>query len=286
MLISTKSNEPLQTPGATLRAAREQAKITRESVAQALLIKLDRIQALEEDSCDLLCDDVYIRGYLRSYAKFLNLDGEDLVCLFDESREGKGDCLAHPLGRPKRVNKYSMAFIIVSFSCVILFYLMVSRYDSPGNDMSAPGPAVERIASIREDFSSVERQVVSVPDDGLGTTINDVVDVSVIENTIALAPAPSVLQNTSAQTAVGYPVLYLSFAKECWLEVRTATGTVLSADLQMAGSDVRLTGEPPFKIKLGHTEGVKITLNNEVVAVPRVTDGKVVNLTVAMKASN
>ena len=67
------------TIGDTLRHARESSGISIQDAAHILRVRLSYLEALEEDTHEHLPGPAYIIGYLRSYARFLNLDPEPLV---------------------------------------------------------------------------------------------------------------------------------------------------------------------------------------------------------------
>ena len=68
--------------GADLRAAREQAGWTLPQVAAALRIRLAYLEALEEGRIGLLPGNAYAVAFMRSYAKILGLDPEEIVRRF------------------------------------------------------------------------------------------------------------------------------------------------------------------------------------------------------------
>lgn len=57
-----------------LRRAREEQKLTVYQVAEITKIKTDHIRALEAGRYDTFAAPVYIRGFVRTYAKALKLD--------------------------------------------------------------------------------------------------------------------------------------------------------------------------------------------------------------------
>jgi cytoskeleton protein RodZ len=78
------SAAPFETPGALLRAAREKAGLTTDSLAQALNLPVAKLAALENDDYEKLASDVFAQGYLRRYGKLLKVDENLLVQRFNE----------------------------------------------------------------------------------------------------------------------------------------------------------------------------------------------------------
>jgi cytoskeletal protein RodZ len=62
-----------------LRRAREEQKLNVYQVAEITKIKTDHIRALEAGDFDLFSAPVYIRGFIRTYAKALKLDESRLL---------------------------------------------------------------------------------------------------------------------------------------------------------------------------------------------------------------
>lgn len=60
-------------------------------------------------------------------------------------------------------------------------------------------------------------------------------------------------------------LLQLSFAEESWVEVKDASGAVLLAKLQTAGSSVDLQGQPPFQLMLGNAAVTEVRYQGELV---------------------
>jgi cytoskeleton protein RodZ len=68
-----------RTIGQRLKAAREEQRLTLEKVFEATRIRVQYLQALEEDDHSILPSAVQARGYLRNYAEFLGLDAEQML---------------------------------------------------------------------------------------------------------------------------------------------------------------------------------------------------------------
>lgn len=105
-----------------------------------------------------------------------------------------------------------------------------------------------------------------------------------VEEVVAAEPAPVVeleprvtepAATESADTEVPAPsaeaaeavteLLQLSFAEESWVEVKDASGAVLLAKLQAAGSSVDLQGQPPFQLMLGNAAVTEVRYQGELV---------------------
>lgn len=77
--------------GAILREARKRREIELSEVEAATRIRLKYLRAIEDEDWEVLPGDVYARGFIRTYASFLGLDGERLAGEYREAVEGRRD---------------------------------------------------------------------------------------------------------------------------------------------------------------------------------------------------
>lgn len=82
--------------GEALREAREGLGLTVEQAAVDTRISARFLEALEMERFEDLPADVYVRGFIRSYAAYLGLDPTPLLATFEDA----GDSPAPPIGTP------------------------------------------------------------------------------------------------------------------------------------------------------------------------------------------
>lgn len=73
-----------QEMGLELKRARESRGLSLDEVVDTTKISRRNIVALEEGNCDHLPHPVYAKGFIRSYARLLGLDGEELAMVVDQ----------------------------------------------------------------------------------------------------------------------------------------------------------------------------------------------------------
>ena len=72
--------------GGILLLARTEANLSQEDIAKRLYLSKTFIQYIENDEFDLLQQSpVYVRGYIRSYARLVNFSEDKIVQLLDTS---------------------------------------------------------------------------------------------------------------------------------------------------------------------------------------------------------
>jgi cytoskeleton protein RodZ len=81
-ITATEPNKPatvLAWSGQRLRQAREASGLSQLDVAQRLHLNVNLIQALEDNNKEALPAQIYLVGYLRSYARLLNLPADRII---------------------------------------------------------------------------------------------------------------------------------------------------------------------------------------------------------------
>lgn len=78
---------PADGPGSALKSAREALSVSEREVADALNLPLTVVEAMEANDYDNLPTAVFTRGYLRSYAKLLELDPDVIIARYPESAQ-------------------------------------------------------------------------------------------------------------------------------------------------------------------------------------------------------
>ncbi|MBV8531661.1 MAG: helix-turn-helix domain-containing protein, partial [Candidatus Eremiobacteraeota bacterium] len=73
----------MSTLGERFRAAREARGLSLSDVSEQIRIRSVYLAAIEEDNWNAIGAPVYIRGFLRTYARFLGLDPEEVVAAFN-----------------------------------------------------------------------------------------------------------------------------------------------------------------------------------------------------------
>lgn len=74
--------------GTEFKTAREAQRLSLEEAAAATKIKLDYLRALEEEAYDRLPPPAYLRGFIKIYARYLQLPQEPLLRQYEENRLG------------------------------------------------------------------------------------------------------------------------------------------------------------------------------------------------------
>ncbi|MAN50760.1 MULTISPECIES: RodZ domain-containing protein [unclassified Marinimicrobium] len=297
-------------PGALLKAAREKAKLSEEDVARELRMTVSKVRALEADDYDRLHSDTFIRGYLRTYAKLLGLEPEDLLQAYKQARRQAG-LADDPEESPLKINVPEPTRSLWKFVLWILVLLagiwalsvwfLGNRQDpvadsamvDPISELKAPAPT----SALTEEPAVEQEAVAGSVDDGTEEATEAAPTASAETNSAAALTgseppaASSGAVEPLAATEVSSPgasmndpevldQLRLTFSEECWVEVTDSRGDVLETDLLQPGRELLLSGEAPFTVKLGNAGAAQVELNGERFDFVPPVSGRLMTLTV------
>jgi cytoskeleton protein RodZ len=240
------------TMGAYLRAARRKRRVSIERAAEDTRIRADFLMRMESDEFDFLAP-AYVRGFLKTYARFLRVDPEPLLEEFD-NRYGTGrvntaQILAHDRSTkaPKErrpLSSWTMAAALAAVGLLTLFVigLVSGPDDEPAARVAldkgaAPSPSNEARPSPSAASTAPSPSVSSEPDD-----------------------ASIALDN-------GMDVEITAATGRCWVEVQSDgvpdfRGTLEIGDVQIVHADSEMS------IVLGNAAGVELSVNGHNLGAP------------------
>jgi len=73
----------MESPGRILKKEREMRDISLEKICSFTKIKEHHLKAIEEERYELLPHPLYVKGYLKSYARYLTLDEKDILLQYE-----------------------------------------------------------------------------------------------------------------------------------------------------------------------------------------------------------
>jgi hypothetical protein len=126
--------------GASLREARARRQLSYDQIEAETKIRAKYIRCMEDEQFDVLPSGTYVRGFLRTYADYLGLDGQLYV---DEYSSRYGDLPEERITRrreaPPRRNESSNAVMIALAGIVAVGVLLLAAWKlNPSSDQAPP----------------------------------------------------------------------------------------------------------------------------------------------------
>jgi cytoskeletal protein RodZ len=137
----------MESVGLFLRRHREQRQMSVEEIARSTRVPMDSVTRIEADQFDELPGEVFVRGFLKSYARAVGLTPEEVLARYTASRRVAWVTplpIAAP-AKPARSRRFGVAIAFVLL--LILFTLALSIVLKPrGHDMPQELSGVSRSA--------------------------------------------------------------------------------------------------------------------------------------------
>lgn len=128
-------------PGAQLAAARIQKGYTAEYVASKLHLRVRVIELLEADDYKNMPESVFIKGYLRAYAKLLDIAFQPLLDTFNSQHSTTDRKIEKALWQSRRETnraEHAVRWLTGVFAVVVLAAVAMWWYANKGNEHLFP----------------------------------------------------------------------------------------------------------------------------------------------------
>jgi len=113
--------------GAALQVAREAKKLSQQDVSDSLRYSVKQIDALEHDAFELLPDAMITRGFIRNYARLLEIDSTPLLDIYRQLSPVQSPSLlaVNPSMQPVQLTKDDKPWLTyILGSILVLFFLL------------------------------------------------------------------------------------------------------------------------------------------------------------------
>lgn len=244
--------------GEHLKQARLKQKLSLGSVSQAIHLDEKVLADIEEDRVDRIAP-IYVKGYLRTYARFLKIPEEEIHAMLDSfgSKDPAlrniftGTPTRNPLDSWLRATSYVLASLLIG--------TLAWQFTHEAVRLSQNGPGLQATSSPIPGSES-ESQKVSGPVNASIATLGVLHGNSTGRPDLAEQAWASVSQPGLSE---GESLLELSISADSWVEISDVDGKELEMDLLRGGTDKSYHGVPPFRILIGRASAVHLYMDGE-----------------------
>lgn len=149
--------------GEIFKEARQAQTLSIKKVARQLLLKEEIITALEREDWASLPEPVYIQGYIKNYAKLLDLDSTRLLALFRGEYDARKFAKTSQKRQPKRLMFTPNLLTPITLSGAIIIFIgyLLFQYTSilaaPKLEIFTPPDDITTTAAIIEISGQAEK---------------------------------------------------------------------------------------------------------------------------------
>lgn len=274
--------------GPALSRARVRAGLSLQDVAARLRLSVHQVRAIEVESLRELPVAAYVRGFIRSYARIVNLDVEPLLADFNaraaptapavNSMTSPEQSLATDGHSSRRVVMAAGVLVLIALGA-IGWYSNVPRTARVAATVSAP--AVTQPAPVVAIKSPSETAAPAVPNAAAADAPPVPVSAPVEEPKFGDVPAARDAPTSLVLASVTPPnsVLELALDGPCWVEVKS-NGRVIHSQLHEAGGELKLDGPLPMNVVLGDGSNARVWVRGKPFELDSVMRGNIARFTV------
>ena len=268
-----QSTDFVKSPCKALAAKRQELGWTEEQVADRLKMTVRQIRAMEAGDYEAFHGVAIARGFVRSYARLMNLDPEPLVAFF---AKGEGAAPSHKhikstVSMPKVSQSFEdsqmifhrqsgggkklLAFVVLALIVVlgIAWYMKLIPWHRP----TPKAPVVEKPVvqqPVEQAKENVQQPVAQ--EAGKADAKEAQASAAVLPNDSGMAP------------------LVLKFSGASWIQVQSEDGKKTIAQFtSKAGETKKIDVPVPAVIVIGNTKGVMMEYRNAAVDLNAVSKG-------------
>ena len=238
----------IQRPGEYLRQIRVSKSRDLAEVSNDLKMPIKTLEALEQDDYKALPEATFIKGYYRSYAKYLKVDATAIIQRFDEIYETDTGLLPNhaldnspikimgklPGSNSDRNRKWLKRLLMVLLAIFVIWLVvaMIQKFSSKNSAESTEAEQANAVQVLTLDNGKAQANVAATGDE-----------------------------------------MVLEFHRPTSVHIVDSTNKVLATGRQ--ASTLKLQGQSPFQIRLDDAPAVTLSLNNESISLsPYTVNGK------------
>ena len=297
-------------PGQILSDARKKMGLTKQDVVNKLNFRLTLVDEIENEMFDTSVPETFNRGYLRNYAKLVNVSQEDVIISYEQLNVAKTEACelqsfskgTEKLAESNRIMWISYFILAVLIGSTIVWWMQNNTEQKLIETVEIESEeAQQKNFDILNKTSERSRLISTIKNND----VNNAIDAPTIP-TIMLNEASSVITNPvinrtqqqvneedtarqekillSEVTELIKPEVTLTdvtftFSGDCWVNISDATGERIAWGVKKLGYVMKISGQAPFNVTLGKPELVTINLSDKIIDMSQFNVGNIAKFT-------
>jgi hypothetical protein len=251
--------EPLEEKfsGQLLSEARKKKRLRYKRLSSELNIPEKYLQALEEEDYEVMPGgDPYIKGYLRAYAKKLELDPDFIIEKYLRNLKSyKNTSNKQSIKLESKLLPFKKYIIPIVF---LLFFSSFIYFSSCSQNDQLENASEDSYDKGLDEVKTTSRAEIKVDND---TDILEENKEKILFNKTIAKPIETLV---TEEPIVLEDLLQFYFPEECWVEVYNESERLVFK-LAKAGTSLEVNSKGPFKIKIGNANYATLRFNGVVI---------------------
>ena len=256
--------------GEYLKSIRIKNKIRLKSVSDELKISVNILQNIEKDYFSEYLDNVFLVGHIRSYAKYLNLDHNEIIQNFRIQSSCYETNLNTEVSKPIEINKsFSIPKTLSYFSVIIFtsgfYFLFIKANDFQSEYAMTPDVPENLIANLEEIEMNISLSKIDNKKDQ---------DSAIIKQQKIIANQLDVNHNSSSVIA-SLPNeqnlkelnenITLKFLNPTWIQLRNEKDDIILSKLMDKGEEYSYKTSDKYSLTAGNAGNIIISLDRIII---------------------
>jgi cytoskeleton protein RodZ len=297
-------------PGKMLSDARKKMGLTQEAVAIKLNFRATLVDEIENEVFNASLPETFNRGYLRNYAKLVNVSQVDVMASYEQLNVAKTQASelqsfskgTEKLAESNRIMWVSYLILAILIGSTVVWWMQNNteqalkevtissenqQTDLRNDDQVSEtlSPSVERIDADNTTVDKTDTDnVIEAPSAPLielnQDSSNVTTPVTQIENVQVDEKDAEHIENISLSEAeVTLTNVTFTFSGDCWVNISDATGERIAWGVKKLGYVMKISGQAPFNVTLGKPELVAIKFSEEIIDMSQFNVGNIAKFT-------
>jgi cytoskeleton protein RodZ len=267
---------PGATAGDLLGAARQASGLSIDAVAQQLKLAPRQVRALEEDDYSHLPGRTFVRGFIRSYARLVRLDPDEVLGTLATGSAtpaleaptlqqtaptmGELPTAEHSkAGWTRWAIPLTLAAVVVAAAVYEWARPVGAAHPAAPVAMAPEAPVAAAAAPDKTSTPLANPLAAGAP------TAEPTPPATAPAPAAAVVPPPENATTTATSTAASPAApaagetIALTFRDYSWTEIRDRDGRVILSGMNRGGTAQNVSGTPPLELVIGNASDVRVT---------------------------
>ena len=252
-----------------LRSHREKLNLSIKEISLELRLEETIIRDIESANFDNFSSYLFLKGYLKNYADFL-----EIKINLPEYKERKKPKIKKE--KNKVVRKSYINYILALVVLVLIYFFLIENNkivaESENKTILIQKDSVSRDKDDAEKIYKEEKtdNIITPYNETIESLSNEIdskLEVIIDDSKENLNEKSTTDSNEKPLELIQDQILIIKYSDDSWTEIINSNGDIVFFDLVKGGKSIKIKILTPFEILLGNATAVNIKYNNEIVGI-------------------
>ena len=241
--------------GEEIRLERIKQNFDLDKVSKELNISKDILQSIEKDNIPNYLKNVFVIGHIRSYAKFLKLDENELIINYKIQTSYKKNEDEKKISKPTDILNFTSYTKYLSFASIVVlasgFYFLFIKSNNFQNEYAMTPDVPE---NLQYKIEETEMEIA------LLNKNENLIELEEIENITSSSAVASLPNNEDKNNLSG--IVNLKFLNSTWIQLKDNKNNIIISKLMNPGEEYSYAISKNLSLTAGNAGNIVISINN------------------------